>query len=1003
MMFESFEASPTAAAVMGCEGRLQCSYPGPVVVVRLPKVKDLTFINEFSSFLEQMNREELEEAMPTVSKGGSKHVETRDTAHPRFITEMLTGILRGIGQPINIERMRKRIADDVVWKDANIPWRRSPLWLVVRVALQSTLDRSAEGQLYSQYKAFMVFLMAEILDIALEQQLPSDILFVMNAKLGRRAYKMKERIPKFLLSKVLDQVSRTAQILETRWMQQSRPANLNWKPQELLFRADTQISLVNGGKYLAAVINQKFTTVISNGSNINANHKARETVGSSKLPKRKLNSTSGAERYIALADFELWVQERLDGWATTNLQSEVAYQELSECITDYTTAGREAYEYNPESMSILLLTTMELWIALDKEAVKKYPLLLDYFPEFPDSIFHQLLLPRYHQMKRLHRIETYLHERRAKANISNPSILSDHVNARTFAVRYFKSSPLHQKLEKTIQEEAEIERRGKIVEFETKSQQYNALVAEARDEECEVRYTRRGDRARHEHLRCQKCILTKRARGIKIEVHEWPLPEGLECMTVIFELQCPKGFSVWRDVTYRVLVDVLSPSRPKNASQSPFETLQNYHGLQKHCTNPGQRLNWSSKTKSTRRSHYGGRSFPVSVGKVCVKNALQYRLFDISTGWVQERIGECSVRDVCTFKLPDGPYQVLQYAVDDTSHTSNQVISNQSECPVELSIHEYMAFGILREGHRLQWLNIARELRTRSLNFSHEAVNMLFMQAAWQVGPSDTLRSSRDSHTILESLEFGMTLLRELSDMLTSIEANWLEGVSAKTLIYLTARLLSVTCHASVRSDAFLLLRRARTITLKWTRQLVIQLQKCEKEKDMKDLQLRALRMAATCRATYDVDHDDLCDVLNSDEDVAILVECAIIVHDNTPATIDKLPLSTRLLLDRDRRLSHIFEAQLGRLISVRREGLNRSISGVWQGYESESLWKCLPAPNNRWVEIKTTAKPNAISQLVRYNLLDGQLLINGLPLARLPNEYVSHPTYARLFREVSK
>lgn len=1000
MMFESFEASPTAAAVIACEGKLQCSYPGPIVAVKLPEVKDLTFITEFSSFLEQMNREELEEAMPTVSKGGSKHVETRDTAHPKFITEMLTSILRGIGQPVNIERLHKRIADDVVWKDANLPWRRSPLWLVVRVALQTTLDRSAEGQYYSQYKAFMVFLMAEILEAALEQQLPSDILFVMNAKLSRRAYKMKERMPKFLLGKALDQVRRTAQILETRWTRQSRPAYLNWKPQTLSFSSDTHISLANGGNYLAAVINRKATTVMSNGSN--ANHKTREAIEVNKLPKRMITTTFGAERYLALADFELWVQECLDGWLATSLQREEACQELSECITDYTTAGKEAYECNPESISILLLTTMELWIALDKVAVRKYPLLSEYFPEFPENIFHQLLLPRYHQMKRLHRVETYLHERRIKANASNPSIFSNDVKARTFAVRYFESSPIHQKLEQSIQMEAEIERRGKIVEFERKTQQYDAIVAEARNMECEVRYNRRGDRI-HDYWRCQKCVLVRRARGVKIEVHEWPLPEGLQRMAVVFELQCPRGFSVWRDATYRVLVDILSPPRSENPPQSPFEDLRSYSGLQKYYINLGQRLTWSSKTKSTRRSHYGGRSFPISVGGVCVKNALQYRLFDTSsTGWALEKI-ECNVLDVCTFKLPDGPYQVLQYAVDDTSHTSNQVISNQSECPVELSIHEYLAFGILREGHRLQWLNIARELRTRSLNFSHEAVNMLLMQAAWQVGPSDTLRSSRDCHGFLESLEFGATLLRELGDMLTSIGANWLEGVSAKTLIYLATRLLSVTSHANVRSEAFLLLRRARAVTLKWTRQLVIQLQKCEKENDMKDLQLRALRMAATCRATYDVDHGDLRDVLNSDEDVAILVECAIIIHDNTPAAIDKLPLSTRFLLDRDRRLSHILEVQLRRLISIRREGLNISILRVWQGYESEFPWKCLSAPNERWMETRTTTKPGVISQLVRYNLLDGRLLINGLPLARLPNEYISHPTYARLFREVSR
>lgn len=1002
MIFESFEASPTIAAVIGCEGKLRCSYPGPVTAVGLRKVRDPTFLDEFSSFLDQMKREELTEAMPTTFKGRSEHVETRDTANPKFITEMLTGILRGIGQSIEIERTQKRIADDVIWKNTNLPWRRSPLWLVVRVALQSTLDRSAGDEPYSQYKAFMVFLMAEILGLALEQQLPSDILFVMNAKLSRRAYKMKGRIPKFLLNKALYQASKTAQLLEKRWVQvqRGRPTFLNWKPQPLSFKNDIHLSLVNSGQYLAAAINRK--VVVGKSTESNANHAHRDSVKSWNLPKRKLEGTLGPERYIALADFELWVRECLEDWVTRSLQRELEAEEickeLSRCINSYTSTGRKAYEYNPENMSILILTTVELWIALDKVAVKSYPLLSDYFPELPNNLFDQVLLPRRHQMERLHRVEAYLHKRHKKANPSNPSIFCDDVNSKTFAVRYFKSSPMHQGLEQVIREKAQIERERRIAEFEKKARAYSALLAEARNLECEVRYNRRGDYI-HEPWNCTKCNLWKSARSIKIGVHEWPLPENdLQCMAVVFELQCPEGFSVWRDTTYRVLVDILSPPQPRNASESPSEQLQTYPGLEKHYLDLGQQLIWSSKTKSTLRSHYGGLSFPISVGRVCVRNALQYKRFDMGgTGWAQERVGKCNLRYACTFRLPSGPYRLLQYAVDSTSHTSNQVISSQSKCPAEISMHEYTAFGMLREGHRLQWLNIAREFRTRALNFSHEAVNILLMQAAWQAGPPDILEISRESHTVLQCLEFGQTLLQELSDMLCSIEDNWLESVSARTLIYLTTRLLSLTNHVGVRIDAFHLLRRARAVTLKWTRQLILQLQTCEKVEDMKDLQLRALLMAATCRATYDVDNSDLCDILNSDEDIAILIECAIIVHDNTPATVDKLPLSTRILLDRDRRLSHTLEAHLRQLILRRMEGLNQSILGVWQGYKPESPWECLPVPNDRWIET------GASLQQVRYNLLDGQLRISGLALGRLPNEYVSHLTYIRLFGEVSK
>ena len=40
----------------------------------------------------------------------------------------------------------------------------------------------------------------------------------------------------------------------------------------------------------------------------------------------------------------------------------------------------------------------------------------------------------------------------------------------------------------------------------------------------------------------------------------------------------------------------------------------------------------------------------------------------------------------------------------------------------------------------------------------------------------------------------------------------------------------------------------------------------------------------------------------------------------------------------------------------------------------------------------------NAAPTVISFNLLEGRLLVNGYPLARLPREYESHPTYGELF-----
>jgi hypothetical protein len=102
---------------------------------------------------------------------------------------MLTGILRGIGQPLDVLRIYKRTRDDVLWDDAPKPWRRSPLWLLLRVALQTSLATRKSGD-HIGYKSFMVFLVARILRRSLQASLSSHLLFNMAAKIGRRTLKL---------------------------------------------------------------------------------------------------------------------------------------------------------------------------------------------------------------------------------------------------------------------------------------------------------------------------------------------------------------------------------------------------------------------------------------------------------------------------------------------------------------------------------------------------------------------------------------------------------------------------------------------------------------------------------------------------------------------------------------------------------------------------------------------------------------------------------------------
>jgi hypothetical protein len=78
--------------VMGAKGKLLCSYPQPAIAVPAKTVNDPLFHEDLASFLVQMNVDILD-STPITTKAHLMVKEVRDMAHPRYITQLLTGIL----------------------------------------------------------------------------------------------------------------------------------------------------------------------------------------------------------------------------------------------------------------------------------------------------------------------------------------------------------------------------------------------------------------------------------------------------------------------------------------------------------------------------------------------------------------------------------------------------------------------------------------------------------------------------------------------------------------------------------------------------------------------------------------------------------------------------------------------------------------------------------------------------------------------------------------------
>jgi hypothetical protein len=104
----------------------------------------------------------ISECMPKTVKGTSEVFEECDTIHPGFVTEDFMNTLEALGDAAQVAVLQKHIRDDVIWSRGRIPWRRSPFWLVLKVALQSSLKYAFQNDIMQhQYKNFMLFFISK--------------------------------------------------------------------------------------------------------------------------------------------------------------------------------------------------------------------------------------------------------------------------------------------------------------------------------------------------------------------------------------------------------------------------------------------------------------------------------------------------------------------------------------------------------------------------------------------------------------------------------------------------------------------------------------------------------------------------------------------------------------------------------------------------------------------------------------------------------------------------
>ncbi len=203
-------------------------------------------------------------------------------------------------------------------------------------------------------------------------------------------------------------------------------------------------------------------------------------------------------------------------------------------------------------------------------------------------------------------------------------------------------------------------------------------------------------------------------------------------------------------------------------------------------------------------------------------------------------------------------------------------------------------------------------------------------------------------------------------------------------------------------------MREARNVTYRWIRELGPKLDSTQDETSRAGLRLRLFMLATTCFSTFDVCAEHIPAILTTDEDFSIAMQCAVIVHDNTPPALsDDNSLYLARMFSRHRRLLHYLEpilgqsmpAVVGQIKLLQTGAYDHALSKLWLGYRRRAFsnWHVLQRSNSRWICCIAEG-----GHEVHFDLITGQLLIGGKRLGRLPQDIVEHPTYASILGTVS-
>ncbi|KAF4456736.1 hypothetical protein F53441_1172 [Fusarium austroafricanum] len=1004
VVFEAFETSARNEDVLATESALQWDFPGCAVAVPLETFRETGFVTNLANFLDNASRESLADFSAHALKAGTSMPEYRNTSEPALVSSMLMGILQQSGRRLAPTLLRKMVRDDVLWKNAERPWKRLPYWLVLRVAISRYLAQRLGGEIGRiEYKFLLSHLFSEFLIHVQRSGIRVDRLDYLKKKICRRLVKLDvdnersqnhqttDRI-EYLFDRlgpeIQNAISKANGFIEASWKQQklTMSKSIPPLPKQATFD-DMRLDLKLSGTSL-----KRIWQGYSKPFRLDLGRQNRVSVA--QAAKQHLSS-------FALVHFKL-IDKELDHirfCREQSLSSHSRIEKATSIIIDYLRQASEVYENIPELKSTLILNVMDLWVVIDKAACAIYPILGEFHPVFRPEMLDVLLLSTFDDMKRLQKIQVYLQDRISSCKGSSVSIFDDPGRGSLGHLFYELSDMADEMkvLHESIEAWAARLRDDKEAEWKAKSQEYTNLSKTVDESTCV--YIVDDDLVTPYHdPSCRRCYLKRQLTRIRIQAYEHPLPsDPYMAKSVIFELSCPQTLATYRDVTWTIMGLAL----PSEQGIDPRCWVREYQQLHQFSNNTSMSCSLASVTKSFLTTHYATVSLPVEWdnGKygVCRPNGLKLAYCDGRSKQWPGRRGHLSFVHHVKLQIPPPMSQILH----DTAFfksvygpSSYEIMATASKCPQGVNIHEYLAFQTVTSGKSRRWISILTELASANLNFSNEATMILLTHLALQCGPLDNGRSNfRLIHEVFRDSNFCETLIQQISHRLDSLSANWREIYLMETIITFTLRLLDLSWASSmsqISDQAVSLLLRARSTCVRWFKLLRAESYKVVDVETAQRFQQYALWAALLCKRTYTPLVSGPLDLKGTS--LETYIQSCIMVNDNLVVKLEALPQLLQHAIVRDIRLSYRLAPLVSQNIMENPEAFRLSLREMWPEEEGSArvFYKIQINPEApHWVscQSKGGTEYEAIEQPVLYNYVTGLLLVDFQPMGKLPED----------------